>query len=61
MRERRDRARRLRGPSDFDLIGASPENTLLRVDHFRERYFRDDLDWQVDIRPKVERFLRGPP
>jgi hypothetical protein len=51
MRERRDRARRLRGPSDFDLIGASPENTLLRVDHFRERYFRDDLDWQAGLDP----------
>lgn len=45
------------GPAS-DLVGASQENTLVLVDHFRERYLRDDRGWQVDIRPKVEVFLR---
>ena len=45
------------GPAS-DIVGASPDNTLLLTDHFRQRYLRDDLDWQADIRPKVEGFLR---
>jgi hypothetical protein len=45
------------GPAS-DIVGASPDNTLLLTDHFRQRYLRDDLDWQADIRPKVEAFLR---
>lgn len=45
------------GPAS-DIVGASPDNTLLLVDHFRQRYLRDDLDWQADIRPKVDGFLR---
>jgi hypothetical protein len=28
------------------------------TDSFRQRYLRDDLDWQHDIRPQVESFLR---
>ena len=46
------------GPA-ADIVGASPENTLLLTDDFRQRYLRDDLDWQRDIRPKVETFLRA--
>jgi len=46
------------GPA-ADIVGALPENTLLLTDHFRQRYLRDDLDWQHDIRPKVEAFLRA--
>jgi hypothetical protein len=46
------------GPSS-DIVGASPENTLLLTDSFRQRYIRDDLDWQCNIRPQVEDFLRG--
>ena len=45
------------GPA-ADIVGAAPENTLLLTDDFRQRYLRDDLDWQIDIRPKVEAFLR---
>jgi SMODS-associated and fused to various effectors sensor domain len=32
--------------------------SFLGPDDFRQRYLRDDLDWQVDIRPRVEAFLR---
>ena len=46
------------GPA-ADIVGAMPENTLLLTDDFRQRYLRDDLDWQRDIRPKVEAFLRA--
>lgn len=45
------------GPA-ADIVGAAPDNTLLLIDHFRQRYLRDDQDWQRDIRPKVETFLR---
>lgn len=45
------------GPA-ADIVGATPENTLLLTDDLRQRYLRDDLDWQTDIRPKVETFLR---
>jgi len=45
------------GPAS-DIVGASPDNTLILTDHFRQRYLRDDLDWQADIRPQVEGFLR---
>ena len=41
-----------------DIVGAAPENTLLLTDDFRQRYRRDDLDWQIDIRPRIEAFLR---
>ena len=44
------------GPA-ADIVGAAPDDTLLLVDQFRERYLRDDLDWQTDIRPRVEAFL----
>lgn len=40
-----------------DLIAAAPENTLMLTDDFRQRYLREDLGWQGDIRPKVEGFL----
>lgn len=46
------------GPA-ADIVGATPENSLLLTDDFRQRYLRDDLDWQRDIRPKVEAFLRA--
>ena len=45
------------GPA-ADIVGAAPENTLLLTDHFRQRYLHDDREWQRDIRPKVEAFLR---
>ena len=44
------------GPA-ADIVGAAPENTLMLTDHFRQRYLCDDLDWNRDIRPKVEAFL----
>lgn len=46
------------GPA-ADIVGATPENTLLLTDDFRNRYLRDDRRWQCDIRPKVEGFLRA--
>ena len=46
------------GPA-ADIVGASPDNTLLLTDDFRQRYLHDRRDWQRDIRPKVEVFLRG--
>lgn len=50
--------RSILGPS-ADVVGATPENTLLLADEFRQRYLQDGRDWQHDIRPKVEEFLRG--
>lgn len=44
------------GPA-ADIVGAAPDDTLLLIDQFRERYLRDDRDWQADIRPRVETFL----
>jgi hypothetical protein len=44
------------GPA-ADIVGAAPDDTLLLLDQFRERYLRDDRDWQIDIRPRVEAFL----
>ena len=46
------------GPA-ADIVGAAPQDTLLLTDEFRQRYLRDDLQWQRDIRPKVEAFLRA--
>jgi SMODS-associated and fused to various effectors sensor domain len=46
------------GPAS-DIVGARPENTLMLTGSFRQRYLRDDLDWQRDIRPQVEDFLRA--
>ena len=46
------------GPA-ASIVGATQENTLLLTDNFRQRYLRDDLDWQRDIRPKVETFLNS--
>lgn len=46
------------GPA-AEIVGATPENTLLLTDHFRQRYLQDDQNWQRDIRPLVEAFLRG--
>lgn len=46
------------GPA-ADIVGATPDNTLLLTDHFRQRYLHDDQNWQRDIRPLVETFLRG--
>ena len=45
------------GPA-ADIVGAGPEDTLLLTDDFRQRYLQADREWQRDIRPKVETFLR---
>lgn len=42
-----------------DSVGTRPENTLWLTESFKQRYLRDGHDWQVDIRPKVEAFLRA--
>jgi hypothetical protein len=46
------------GPS-ADIVGAAPDDTLVLTDSFQQRYLRDDLDWQRDIRPQVDSFLRA--
>lgn len=46
------------GPA-ADVSDAMPENTLLLIDAFRQRYLQDGRDWQKDIRPRVEDFLRA--
>ncbi|WP_141340288.1 SAVED domain-containing protein [Bradyrhizobium sp. USDA 3458] len=46
------------GPAS-DIVGALPEDSLMLTGSFRQRYLRDDLDWQRDIRPQVEDFLRA--
>ena len=45
------------GPA-ADIVGAAPDDTLLLTDDFRQRYLQDDREWQRDIRPRVETFLR---
>jgi hypothetical protein len=45
------------GPA-ADIVGAAPDDTLLLTDDFRQRYLQEDREWQRDIRPKVETFLR---
>lgn len=42
-----------------DIVGAAPENTLMLVEHFNQRYLREGADWQSDIRPKVNAFLQS--
>ena len=46
------------GPA-ADIVGAAPEDTLLLTDDFRQRYLQEGREWQRDIRPRVERFLRA--
>jgi hypothetical protein len=46
------------GPA-CDIVGALPEHTLVLSDLFQQRYLRDGVDWQRDIRPKVDTFLRA--
>ena len=45
------------GPA-ADIVGAAPEETLLLTNEFRQRYLQEGREWQRDVRPKVERFLR---
>ena len=46
------------GPA-ADIVGAAAEDTLLLTDDFRQRYLHDGSEWQRDIRPRVETFLRA--
>ncbi len=46
------------GPA-ADLVGAAPEDTLVLAGDFRQRYLQEGREWQRDIRPRVETFLRG--
>jgi hypothetical protein len=41
-----------------EVFGASRERTLLLTDYFRERYLKEGVNWQNQIRPMVETFLR---
>lgn len=45
------------GPA-ADVSDATPENTLVLTEHFRQRYLQEGRDWQNDLRPLVEQFLR---
>lgn len=40
-----------------DNTGATEQNTLLLTDSFRQRYLKDELNWQEDIQPKIKEFL----
>lgn len=46
------------GPAS-DVVVALPDDTLSLTDEFRQRYLQDGRDWQADIRPRVEAFLRA--
>lgn len=46
------------GPAAY-VSDAMPENTLLLTEQFKQRYLRDDREWQRDIRPQVQDFLCG--
>lgn len=46
------------GPAS-DILVATPDDTLALTDEFRQRYLQDGRDWQADIRPKVDAFLRA--
>ena len=46
------------GPA-ADIVGAAPDDTLLLTDDFRRRYLQEGREWQRNIRPKVEGFLRS--
>lgn len=39
--------------------GATPANTLVLTDAFHDRYLVAGRDWQHDIRPRIENFLRA--
>lgn len=41
------------------MVPATPENTLMLNDSFRQRYLHACRDWQRDIRPRVVDFLNG--
>jgi hypothetical protein len=45
------------GPA-ADIAGATPKSSLILTDAFRQRYLQQGRDWQHDIRPQVESFLR---
>lgn len=45
------------GPA-ADIAGAAPDDTLLLTGEFRQRYLGEGRDWQRDIRPRVDAFLR---
>ena len=42
-----------------DIVGAATEDTLLLTGEYRQRYLQEGREWQCDIGPKVERFLRA--
>lgn len=42
-----------------DVIDAAANDTLLVTDLFRERYLKPEFDWQRDVAPRVETFLRA--
>jgi len=44
--------------SAADIYGTKPENALYLIDDFRNRYLQEGREWQRDIRPKIEHFLR---
>lgn len=45
------------GPAG-DIVGAAPDQTLFLTDLFNQRYLEAGREWQADIRPRVETFLR---
>ncbi len=45
------------GPAG-DIVGAAPDDTLFLTELFNQRYLVAGREWQDDIRPRVESFLR---
>lgn len=42
-----------------DVVDAAADDTLLVTDQFRDRYLKPGLEWQRDVAPRVEAFLRA--
>ncbi len=42
-----------------EIVSAAPDNTLLLTDQFRHRYLQEPFNWERDIRPPIEGFLRA--
>lgn len=46
-------------PLSADIVSVAPENTLTLTDQFRARYLQHPFDWERDIRPPLDAFLRN--
>lgn len=42
-----------------DILDASPDDTLLLTDMFKNRYLKPEFEWPRDVRPRIVDFLRS--